>query len=50
MSTGAYGKHTLYQWKTHTYTFPALGRQRQEDCEFEASLGYVASSKLANTA
>jgi hypothetical protein len=26
---------------------PALGRQRQEDCKFEASLGYIASLKTS---
>jgi hypothetical protein len=25
-----------------TYAIPTLGRLRQEDCEFETSLGYIA--------
>jgi hypothetical protein len=32
----------------HTSLTSALGRQRQEDlCEFEASLVYIASSRVA---
>jgi hypothetical protein len=29
----------------HTSVIPALRRWRQEDCEFEASLGYIANSR-----
>jgi hypothetical protein len=29
----------------HTY-IPALGRMRQEDCKFEASLGYTGKPRL----
>jgi hypothetical protein len=30
------------------FIIPALGRLRQEDGEFEASLGYIASSSLGH--
>jgi hypothetical protein len=31
----------------HTSVMPALGRLREEDCEFKASLGCIESLRLA---
>jgi hypothetical protein len=31
----------------HTSVIPALGRPKQEDCEFEVSLGYIVSETLS---
>jgi hypothetical protein len=30
----------------HMHVIPALGKERQEDCELEVSLGYTANSCL----
>jgi hypothetical protein len=31
----------LSQAPLHTIVIPALGKQRQEDCKFEVTLGYI---------
>lgn len=37
----------LFQARQHTSVIPALRRLRQKDLDFQASLGYTASFRLA---